>query len=275
MDVRCHQSFPENYAMKRVLAKRFCDTFYQRKWIGELEPPVSELSIKEAYEVQDLITQMRMAKGEELAGFKVGCTSKAIRSQFGLEDPIYGRLFRPYIYKEGVELNLKDYGNCAIEPEMMLKIGAELSEANLSDEQLIEAIEYVSPGIEIHNFMFWFTPPTAQELICSNGIHIGVILGEAKVSPERLSFENEIFSVHTHGRLITQAAASEIMGGPLQSLRWLVNSLSKKGDCLKKGSLVLPGSPVELINITCDTDLKITIEQVGAVNTIFKTNIDS
>ena len=39
-----------------------------------------------------------------------------------------------------------------------------------SDRQLVEAIEYVSPGIELHNFKFWFAPPTSQELICSGGI---------------------------------------------------------------------------------------------------------
>ena len=50
------------------------------------------------------------------------------------------------------------------------------------------------------------------------------------------------------------------MGGPLQSLRWLVKFLTKKGLCLKKGSLVIPGSPVELVSIECDTELRIEIE---------------
>ena len=115
-----------------------------------VEPPVSELSIKEAYEVQDLVTQMRIDKGEEIVGFKVGCTSEAIRLQFGLEEPINGRLSKSHVHKEEVELNWKDYGNCAIEPGMVLKIGLDLSGEGMSDDPLINAIEYVSPGIEIH-----------------------------------------------------------------------------------------------------------------------------
>ena len=252
------------------LANKFYDAFYKRKWIGELEPPVSELSIREAYEVQDLVTQMRIDKGEEVVGFKVGCTSEAIRSQFGLEEPINGRLFKPHVHEEGVELNWKDYGNCGIEPEMVLKIGTDLSGEGMSDDQLTDAIEYVSPGIEIHDFRFWFTPPTSQELICSNGIHVGLIVGGTKISPKELSFKNEVFSVYKDGGLITKGPASEIMGGPLHSLRWLVNFLTKKGFYLKKGSLVIPGSPVEIISIECDMELRIEIERVGVLVTNFK-----
>jgi len=252
------------------LANKFYEAFYKRKWIGELEPPVSELSIREAYEVQDLVTQMRINKGEEVVGFKVGCTSEAIHSQFGLEEPINGKLFKPHVHEEGVELNWKDYGNCAIEPEMVLKIGMDLRGESVSDDQLIDGIEYVSPGIEIHNFRFWFTPPTSQELICSGGIHVGLIVGAIKVSPKELSFENEVFSVYKDGVIITKGPASEIMGGPLQSLRWLVEFLTKKGFCLKKGSLVIPGSPVELVSIECDTELRIEIERVGVLVTNFK-----
>ena len=72
------------------------------------------------------------------------------------------------------------------------------------------------------------------------------------------------------GDLITQAPASEIMGGPLKSLRWLVSFLAQRGMYLKKGSLVIPGSPVELVDITHDTHLKVEIGRLGSLITEFK-----
>ena len=212
---------------------------------------------------------MRVDCGETVVGYKVGCTSPAIRAQFGLSEPIRARLWHPYIYEEGVELDWADYVGCAIEPEMVIKIGKDLEGEALSDDELIDAIEDISPGIEIHNFRFWFTPPTSQELIASGGIHAGLVIGERKVSPGDLSFEKEMFSVFKDGELITKAQASEIMGGPLESLRWLVSSLKKKGNRLEKGSLVIPGSPVELVEITRDTHLEIEIEGVGRVTNDF------
>ena len=110
------------------LASKFTQAFYERDWNGALEPPVSCLSIAEAYMVQNLVTEMRIQRGEEVVGFKVGCTSEAICAQFGLNEPIWGRLFRPHIHKEGAEVNWNNYVNCAIEPEMVLTIGVDLCE---------------------------------------------------------------------------------------------------------------------------------------------------
>lgn len=252
------------------LAEQYCEAFYQRKWTGAHEPRLRGLSVEEAYAVQDRVTQMRVTRGEAVAGFKIGCTSKAIQTQFGFDEPIHAKLFHPHIHEQGAELNWKDYGRCAIEPEMVLKIGMDLAGDNLSDAQLVDAIVSVSPGIEIHNFQFWHSPPTVQELICSGGIHVGLAVGQTNVDARQISFEKEMFSVYMDGLSITKGPASEVMGGPLHSLRWLVKCLTRKGERLKKGSLVIPGSPVELVPIEKDTVLKVEVEKVGALSVRFK-----
>ena len=150
-----------------------------------------------------------------------------------------------------------------------MTVGSDLFGQDLPDEILINAIECVSAGIELHNYTFWHDPPCLQELICSGGIHAGLIVGKKKVSPRDLSFKNDIFSVHQDDKLIASAPALEIMGGPLNSLRWLVNSLSSFGEILKKGSLVIPGSPTELISVTHDCDLDVVIQNVGQVSATF------
>ena len=256
-----------------LLANKFTQTFYERNWSGELLPPVSQISIDDAYTVQDLVAKKRVQRGEQVVGYKVGCTSEAIRSQFGLNEPVWGRLFRPHIHEEGTEINWKNYVNCAIEPEIVLTIGADLSGINLPHHQLIDSIESVSVGLELHNFRFWFSPPTSQELICSGGLHAGLIISENKVSPKQLSFENELFSVRKNGELTTKAPASEIMGGPIHSLRWLVDSLTNRNTYLRKGSVVIPGSPVELTYIAQNTELSVEIAGVGVLVSHFKDRV--
>ena len=256
-----------------LLANKFAQVFYEKEWSEGFEPAVSRISIAEAYKVQDLVAQIRVQKGERVVGYKVGCTSEAIRSQFGLNEPISGRLFSPHVHEEWTEVNCKNYVNCAIEPEMVFTIGVDLHGTNLPHDQLIDAIECVSAGIELHNFRFWFTPPTTQELICSGGIHAGLIVGKNKVSPRQLSFQHELFSVRKNGELTAEAPASEIMGGPINSLRWLVDSLTNRGSCLKKGSLVIPGSPVGLTCIDQDTELRVEIGGVGVLVSNFKDKV--
>ena len=256
------------------LAVNFYDAFYNRRFSGDTSIDLSELSLRDAYLVQDKVVKRRVQKGETVIGYKVGCTSPAIREQFGLEEPIHGKLFKPHLYMDGAELFWNDFINCAIEPEMVLRIGRDLKDENLPDETLIKSIEYVSPGIELHHYKFWFSPTTSQELICSNGIHAGLIAGDTKISPRKLSFKNELFKVSKNGILVTQAHASEIMGGPLHSLRWLVGHLTRNGRILGAGDFVIPGSPVELIAIDAETDLEIEISQVGRVAANFSEKIE-
>ncbi len=100
------------------------------------------LSIADSYCVQNIVCQKRVEAGEDVIEYKVGGTSTAIRDQFGVDEPISGQ--------------------------------------NLPDESLIEAIECVSPGIELHNYTFWHDPPCLQELFCSGGIHAGLIVGKKR-----------------------------------------------------------------------------------------------
>lgn len=259
-----------NNKLIEKFTENFFNAFYNGHWNYNIQNSISDLSVQESYVVQDRVTKKKISRGERVIGYKVGCTSNAIQSQFGLNEPIFGRLFWPHIFDERKEINWKRYINCAIEPEMVLKIGKDLKGENLPDKVLISAIEYVSPGIEIHNFKFWYMPPTLQELICSNGIHAGLVVGDSKSSPNNLSFESELFKVYKDDKIIIKAKAFEIMGGPLHSLRWLIRKLTKRNEILRAGSFVIPGSPVELINIREDTKLAILIEKVGKVVTYFK-----
>lgn len=252
-----------------TLADAFFNAHYTKVWRLKKWSP-ERLAISEAYQVQNQVCEKRISRGESVVGYKVGCTSHAIRSQLGLAEPIAARLFAPHVTGERIAIDLTAYCHCAIEPEMVLMIGQDLCGTDLSDEELIQSISYVSPGIELHDYTFWHEPPTAQELICSGGIHAGLIVGDTKASPCALTFGRENFFVYQNNELVASSRADEIMGGPLESLRWLVNFLSSNDEVLKKGMLVIPGSPTELISITCDSLVRIEIDNLGQVETAFR-----
>ena len=251
------------------IAEKFTRAFYEKQWPGELCSELKYLSIHEAYEVQDLIVEQHERNGESVVGYKVGCTSNPIRQQFGLIEPISGRLFSPYIYPSGTELSHSRYVNCAIEPEMVIKFKQDISGQDLDDATIIESIDWVSCGIEIHNFKFWHMPPSSQELICSGGIWAGLVVGEHKVSPEVLSFDQEMFQVYRNDQLVCGAQAQEIMGGPLKSLRWLINFLNAQGKVLPGGSIVIPGSPTPLVEVAAGERVTVKIDGVGQVSASF------
>ncbi len=233
---------------------------------------IRALSVEDAYGVQRRVIAARVAKGEQVIGYKVGCTSKAIRRQFGLTEPICGRVMAPQVFYGHTVLNWHDYVCCAVEPEFVLHIGKDLFNEVEDDQQLVEAIEFISPGIEVHNYKFWFGEPTLQELVASNGIHAGLVLGTEKVRPAGLDFDLEGVGLFRNGELAASGIGAEILGGPLKSLRWLANHLIGRGEHLKAGQIVIPGSAVELVAVQPGDRVAARFTHIGSVEAEFRDN---
>ena len=254
------------------LARKFYEAFYTGRFDRDPGDSVIALTLEDAYRIQEQVIQMRISVGEKPIGYKIGCTSVAIRNQFGLDKPVIGRLMSPHVYTGHKVLSLEHYVNCAIEPEFVFKINKDLTGESLDRDFLRDSIEYVAAGIEVHNYRFWFTPPTSQELIASNGIHACLIVGNEMADARQLDFMTESFRVLKDGTLVAKGNASEIMGDPINSLKFLVIHLSERGRTLEAGQVVIPGSPVELIEIEEKAALRIEISRVGAVTADFLSN---
>jgi 2-keto-4-pentenoate hydratase len=156
----------------------------------------------------------------------------------------------PRIYTDGVTLDISDYIECALEPELVLHIGSELNGSNLETSQLRRAISAVSPGIEVHNYRFWYGRPTSQELIASNGIHAALVVGRKyNLSPD-LDLTQERTTLFVNGVEAASGVGAEIMGGPLESLRWLLTHLQRRNQGLRAGDLVIPGSAAKLVHVS-------------------------
>ena len=232
---------------------------------------ISRLDLDQAYTVQSLLIEKRIASGERPVGYKVGCTSRAVREQFGLERPVRARLISPHVYAGDTCLSWEDYVDCAVEAELVFRIGRDVRDLDgLSNwTRIAEAIEYVSPGIEVHNCKFWYGNPTTQELIASNAIHACLVVGNQKTLPGTLDFELEGIGLFLDGELVASAISAETMGSPLNSLAWLAKELIARGDFLKAGDLVIPGSAVQLVPVEKGSVVRSKFTRCGSVRAEF------
>jgi 2-keto-4-pentenoate hydratase len=250
------------------------ESFLQIQLTKSLDPErsfdMASMSMEDAYEVQRRVIASRVATGEGVVGYKVGCTSRAIRRQFGLREPICGRVMAPHVFPEDTVLDWHDYVCCAVEPEFVLMIGRDLADEVDDERKLVEAIEYVSPGIEVHNYKFWFGKPTLQELVASNGIHAGLVVGGEKCRPAGMDLDMEGVGLFKNGVLAASGIGAEIMGGPLKSLRWLANHLIGQGEFLRAGEIVIPGSAVELVAVEPGDRVAASFTHVGCVEAMFR-----
>ncbi|MFB3906705.1 MAG: AMP-binding protein [Acidobacteriota bacterium] len=65
----------------------------------------------------------------------------------------------------------------------------------------------------------------------------------------RLDLQMEGIGLFLDGELMASAISAETVGGPLNSIRWLAESLLSRGESLRAGDIVIPGSAVKLVTV--------------------------
>jgi len=251
-------------------ADEMLDTFRHKRLQRRSAIPITDISLDEDYAIQSHNIKRRIANGEVPVGYKVGCTSRAIREQFGLQEPVSGRLMAPYVYFGDAFLEWSDYVNCAVEPEFVFRIGHDVNAEFIERRSIAESIEYVSPGIEVHHYKSWYGEPSFQELIASNAIHACLVVGDEKKKLESLDLEVEGVGIFAGTDLVASGIGAETLGGPLKSLAWLAGNLILRGEYLKAGDLVIPGSPVRLVPIAGSTVVTVRFTHFGMVRAQFQ-----
>jgi 2-keto-4-pentenoate hydratase len=193
------------------------------------------LALAEAFEVQRQVAALRAARGEAVAGYKIGCIGEAVQRQLGLNRPAFGHLFATELYPSGAVLDPAAFDGLAIEGEFAVRIAGDLSIAS------------VFPVIELHNHVFRGPRPTPQELIANNALHAGVVLPPREIPcPDPAELNREMISVFRNGELLGSAKGGDIPGGPFASLAKVAEHVVSHGGALKPDQIVLTGSPLPL-----------------------------
>ncbi len=203
------------------------------------------LTVAEAYEVQRQVAALRVARGEGIAGYKIGCVSTAVQRQLGIDRPVFGRLFATEMHPSGATLDPARFENLAIEGEFAVRIGEDIPDPDRLAQQPERAIAGVVAVIELHHHVFRGPTPTAEELIANNALHAGVVLALTHGSKEL----DQQISVFRNGELLGMETSGAIPGGLLASLLSVSQQLAVWGLGLRRGELVLTGSPLPLYSV--------------------------
>jgi 2-keto-4-pentenoate hydratase len=213
------------------------------------------IDLTTAYDLQDSVTRLRVAAGERVIGYKVGCTGPGTRAQFGMDGPIRGTLFKDEALINGACINPDEFCHLAIEGEMAIKIGEECQ------------IEAAFPVIELHNFIFRAEQKTLSELIANNGINAGIVLPDIEWQQSAKHIHDEAsLTLSINGYDIGNAGLWPNDAGPEASLIWLKNNLRDSGIELAPGDIVLAGTALGLYPVKDGDEVIVYIDSQPTVS---------
>lgn len=219
--------------------------------------PTFEISVTEAYQIQDAVTELRKKEGESVAGYKIGCIGDDIKSQFGMSGPIRGTLFSSEFFSSEIELSIDSYCDLAIEAEMAFKI---------NDKGNVQS---VLPVIELHNFVFRSNKKTLSELIANNGLHAGVILPSHEFGDiKHIDVRTEL-SLTINDSVFRTMKIWPIDNTPEGSLKWLRDNLIEHELVMRSGDMVLAGTTLGLYPIRKGDRVTVSLNDRKIVTCLF------
>jgi len=138
------------------------------------------LDVQQGYELQNAVAALRYQRGEQLIGYKVGCTSSAIQEQLKITHRVRGLLFDTEQHESGVALSRQSFANLAIEGELAIELSREPREEDFTGHLLPGCISRIFPVIELHHHVMRGQQASAGELIANNAIHAGFVSGDGR-----------------------------------------------------------------------------------------------
>lgn len=200
------------------------------------------LTVEEAYLVQQEIVNTKLAEGKRIIGPKMGLTSKAKMKQMNVNEPIYGYVFDYMQIENGGKLRMKDQIHPKVEAEIAFVIGEDIIGPGITAEVVLAKTEFVIPALEIidsryENFNF-----TLPDVIADNASTSRVVFGTSLKKPTQLDLDLVGVTLKINGEIKELGAGAAVLGHPAEAIAMLANMLSRKGEKVRKGDVILSGA---------------------------------
>src|ERR1700754_22287 len=120
-----------------------------RQPIGPLTEAHPELTVADAYRIQQINVHRRKEEGGLVRGRKVGLTSLAMQQQLGVDEPDFGALFADMVVEEGDPIPVAELIAPRIEAEIAFVMETELQGPGVSSADALRAVAGALPALEI------------------------------------------------------------------------------------------------------------------------------
>ena len=237
--------------------------------IDSLASPLSRLDLDEAYRVQLALVARRCARGERIVGRKVAFTSRGTMTQFGVSESAFGTILSGGVFADGESVPVSQFPAVGAEAEVAFVLGEELSGPGVTIAQVLKATRGVLPALEIINLCIARTPWNAVEVVATNAVHGGIVLGGRITPLDGLDLRYEGMVAEVDGEPVGSGAGVEVLGHPAASVAWLANKLSAFDLTLRSGDIVLSGSIIRMLEVRAGQAVKATFSRIGSVGARF------
>jgi len=235
--------------------------------------PVREIlpagDVGAAYAVQEVNTKYWVESGRRVVGAKVGLTSKVVQAQLGVTQPDFGVLFADMAIVEGEEILVSKVLQPKIEAEIAFVLADDLDDEQLTIADVIGAIDYALPAIEIVDSRIRDWDINITDTIADNASSGLFVLGSSARKLSELNLRMCGMVIENEGKPVSVGAGLASLGNPINAALWLAETMAQAGRPLRRGSIILSGALGPMFTPVPGDVLVARVSGLGSVTVAF------
>lgn len=233
-------------------------------------PPLTDqypdMDVADAYAIQLAGIEERIAAhGGEIAGWKVGLTSRAMQQMLGVDQPDFGHLLDAMRLDEGVEIDCAQMIWPRVEPEVAFQLKADLRGPGVTAADVMAATEYLIPALEVIDSRIKDWKIKLCDTIADNASCGRFLLGRQRTAPGGFDIKLIGMNYYVNGGMVATATSAAVIGNPAEAVAWVANILAPYGHYLRAGQVVMPGSLVAAVDAEPGDVVRADFDHIGSV----------
>ena len=252
-----------------ALGDSLYDALVARTPIAPLSAAHPDMTIEDAYHVQQRMIARRLEKGDRVIGKKIGVTSKAVMNMLGVHQPDFGYLLDSMVFNEGESVDMDTLIQPKAEGEIAFLLKKDLQGPGVTAADVLAATEGVMACFEIVDSRIQDWKIKIQDTVADNASGGVFVLGDQLVDIADLDLALAGMVLEKNGEIVVTGAGAATMAHPVNAMVWLANMLGSLGIALKAGDIVLSGAMGAMVPVARGDNLRMTIGGIGGCSVRF------
>ena len=229
----------------------------------------ADITVEDAYRIQQRLLSRRLAAGERVIGKKIGVTSKAVMDMLGVYRPDFGYLTDAMVYNEGEAIPAATLIQPKAEGEIAFVLKKTLKGPGVTAADVLAATDGVMACFEIVDSRIRDWKIKIQDTVADNASCGVFVLGERLVDPRTVDLNTCGMILEKNGEIVATGVGAAALGAPANAVAWLANTLGRLGIAIEAGEVVLSGSLAIMVPVKAGDNLRVTIGGIGGCSVRF------
>lgn len=259
-----------------TLARRLDEAEKTRTQIKQFSLDYPQITMDDAYAIQQQWVAMKQAAGTKIKGHKIGLTSKAMQYSSNISEPDYGSLLDDMFFYDGAELPFTRFIVPRVEVELAFVLAKPVRGPDCSIFDVLNATDYVVPAIEIIDARIHQVDPETKvtrkvfDTISDNAANAALVIGGRPFKPLDADLRWISAICWRNGQIEESGVAAAVLNHPANGVAWLANKLARHDVSLAAGEVILGGSFTRPVNARPGDTFHVDYGPYGSISCYFK-----